>query len=114
MNKLEKLRELTEHILVAHHVPGRIRLKLKSHLPDNLNLKGFKHTQQLLRFMESIPGVKSIRPNMLARSCVVEYDTKVLNASLWESLLKAEDKPNVIALLDEVEQHFQWFKTQNT
>ncbi|AVV85336.1 hypothetical protein SPWS13_3634 [Shewanella putrefaciens] len=51
---------------------------------------------------------------MLARSCVVEYDTKVLSASLWESLLKAEDKPNVIALLDEVEQHFQWFKMQNT
>ncbi len=112
MNKLEYLQEVTEHILVAHHVPGRIRLKLKS-LPSSVNLSGFKHSKQYIQFIESLSGVKSVRPNLLARSCVVEYDKTVLTPSLWESLLQAKAEPEVLALLDNVELHFQSFKENN-
>jgi hypothetical protein len=80
---------LAPHEQIAHHVPGRIRLKI---LPSGLDAVKSIDVQNMI---ESIPGVLLTRLNFLARSLVIEYDRDQLPYDLWESLGQLRNHPDL-------------------
>ena len=97
--------ELANAIRIAHHVPGRIRLKLintlplqKPEAPDMNTITG--KLPGILKSIEEIPGVCAVRPNLLARSCVIEYDARLIPDRAWINLLSGENSPESEALLN--------------
>lgn len=74
-----------EVLAVAHHVPGRIRLKLVDDRAAAAVLAGTRFPEPAR--LAAVAGVRAVRPNLLARSCVVEYDPAVLPPAAWTDLL---------------------------
>lgn len=79
--------DLRRFISIAHHVPGRIRLKLDfralAHLP-NVDPAPFA------ALVGRIQGVKTTRLNAAALTVVVEYDPQLIAAAIWPRLLVAD------------------------
>ena len=75
---------LRRFISIAHHVPGRIRLKV--------DLKAVAHLPQVdpgpfVDLVGRVRGVKATRVNAAALSVVVEYDPALIAPPLWPRLL---------------------------
>lgn len=65
-----------EAILVAHEVPGRLRLQVPA-------LAGKKrHAASLRDHLEGVPGVLSAKPNLTTGSLVVEYAVDTANRDM--------------------------------
>jgi hypothetical protein len=79
---------LAQHAEIAHHIPGRIRLKIR--------LSGVELVQKIdgESLLRSIPGVLNVKINSLARSAVIEYDPKLIPSNLWEDFGKVRNEPN--------------------
>ncbi|MBK1673513.1 cation transporter [Ectothiorhodospira shaposhnikovii] len=88
MTHADVLIQLLTRVRVAHHLCGRIRLKLDADLKD---LVGKADIPEIERMLDQLPGVSSVRLNLLARSCVVEYDADVIPMSAWEDFLQGHD-----------------------
>jgi hypothetical protein len=74
---------------VAHHVPGRLRLKFDPAVQKNSAALSY-----LSSLMQSAPdtGLYHVRLNALARSLVLEYDsTRVSPADLQEFLTSRDE-----------------------
>ena len=99
MPKFEALRSLLEDVHIAHHIRGRIRLKLANDPPSvdisRVQAGGF---QPLL---DRIPGITAVQPNLLARSCTVHYDPAVIPQQAWTDLLAGADS-DAAALLERI------------
>lgn len=82
--ELEALRRLARHLTVAHHVAGRVRLRLSPPALPRLGElpKGVLH---------ALPGVAAVRINPAAGSVVVEYDPAVIEPGLWERVVRGDD-----------------------
>ncbi len=86
MSFKEKLHYFSSCVEIAHHIPGRIRLRL---ILDNLSLSDESVQALIMRFqnfkevLNNIPGVHSIRINAIARSCTIEYDHKIIPFQAW-------------------------------
>ncbi|MGY3945287.1 hypothetical protein [Aeromonas tecta] len=109
MTRLEQLRALTRHLTIAHHIPGRVRFKLKLGALASPELGQLSQVGQLKQMIETMPGIRDLRVNPAALSCVVEYDTAEIPPPLWESLLGGEECPQVTQALDRIEHHYQTF-----
>ena len=74
------LLDIVPHLEIAHHIPGRIRLRI--------SFSGIESLQgvDLENYVNQIPGILSARVNALALSAVVEYDPERLDPGLWEAL----------------------------
>jgi hypothetical protein len=66
---------------VAHHIPGRLRLKADALKRDKRAM--VKARQEL----KVITGVKAITPNVYAGSLVVEYDPKLVDNGIFAEKL---------------------------
>ncbi len=86
---VEDLFRLLPHIEVAHHIPGRIRLRVR---PSGLGLVGNIDIEAALL---NIPGVRSLRINAFARTVVIEYNRERLPCDLWRSLEELKYKPEL-------------------
>ncbi|SIR57622.1 hypothetical protein SAMN05880558_11765 [Aeromonas sp. RU39B] len=109
MTHIEQLRAITRYLSIAHHIPGRIRLKMKLEALASREFDAIGQVGQLRAMIESMPGIRDLRVNPAALSCVVEYDQSELPASLWESLIKGEECDAVHALLERIALHYQTF-----
>lgn len=97
---VEELLALVSHLEIAHHIPGRIRLRIK--------LTGLSTLSKvdLEAITSAIPGIHSVRVNALARSAVIEYDSMQISPDIWTMLgqlranpaLKQEIMAQLIAL----------------
>lgn len=86
MDEFDQLQRFTGYLRIAHHIPGRIRLKLEVDLdPDQIGAIG--DAKRFGRALDGIPGVRSVKLNLLARSCTVEYDPATIPAAAWADLL---------------------------
>jgi hypothetical protein len=56
----------------SHHVPGRLRLRFDSLRDDRSALEAVR------RELIGLPGVRSVSPNCLTGSVIVEYDSHIL------------------------------------
>jgi len=86
---LDKLIELAGHTAIVHHIPGRIRLKVK--------LAGLLLAQDLevADLADHFKGILETRANMAARSIVIVYDTGTIAPGLWEQLVNGKKDPSV-------------------
>lgn len=86
---VEELLQLVPHLEVAHHVAGRIRLRIR---PSALGLIQKIDVEDMMR---SIPGVLSLRVNAAARSVVLEYNQKEFPDTLWRDIARMREKPEL-------------------
>ncbi len=87
---VKKLLHLAPHLEVAHHVPGRIRLRIRA---SGLGLVLHYNVDDVMR---NIPGVTGIRINAPAKSVVIEYNERHLPVSLWKNVEKVRERPELI------------------
>ncbi|MDL1959419.1 MAG: hypothetical protein LWX01_05315 [Deltaproteobacteria bacterium] len=84
---IRTLLDIVPHLEIAHHIPGRIRLRISSSgIESLLGMDLASHVNQ-------IPGILDVRVNALALSAIVEYDPERLDPKLWEALAGLKDRP---------------------
>ncbi|MCQ8130877.1 heavy-metal-associated domain-containing protein [Methylomonas rivi] len=86
MPTFEQLCGYLNKVRIAHHIRGRIRLRLEAY-PKELPLPGRGDTEQLQSLVEQAAGVRSVRINLLARSCLIEYDPAVIPDQAWRDFI---------------------------
>lgn len=82
---------------VAHHVPGRIRLKLSAPVGGEL-LALADQAKSFGTAFSAMAGIRAVSLNPLAKSCTIEYDTKIIPATAWTGLLSGQATPGSEAL----------------
>lgn len=82
---------------VAHHVPGRIRLKLSAPLGGEL-LALAEQAKDFGKAFSAMAGIRAVSLNPLAKSCTIEYDTNIIPATAWTGLLSGQTTPGSEAL----------------
>ncbi|QCQ22593.1 hypothetical protein [Desulfoglaeba alkanexedens] len=92
------LMSIVPHAVIAHHIPGRIRLKISLEGVKTLNGKMDAHDP--LR----VPGILSTRINRFARSIVIDYEEKRIPYDLWERLGQIKERPEAGADVGEAVQ----------
>lgn len=96
MLSFDELRGYLVYIRIAHHIRGRIRLKLVADY-ESVVRQG-RQARQFKSILDRTPGVHSIRVNLLARSCSVEYDPQVIPAEAWSDFLAGVESPAAATL----------------
>ena len=86
---VSELLGLIPYLEIAHHVPGRVRLRI------SLSGLGAVRNIDLQALVLSIPGVLSIRVNASARSVVIEYNQQQLPYELWETVKRLKSQPEL-------------------
>jgi hypothetical protein len=76
----EKLQQFASCVEIAHHVPGRIRLRLLPGAPARAG-------DALRDAPGGFPGIRAIRVNALARSCTIEYDPRMIPFEAWPDFI---------------------------
>lgn len=92
MDAQQIIRQFAALAAIAHHIPGRIRIRLDIGVAEVARLREFD-PERLRGALAGIRGVRDVRVNVLARSCTVEYDTSVIPGAAWEDLLASRDTP---------------------
>lgn len=83
---MDDLLRFAGHLRIAHHIPGRIRLKLAAELEAG-DRDAVADAKRFGLALSGAPGIRSVSLNPLARSCAVEYDPKTIPPSAWQDLL---------------------------
>lgn len=93
---LDTLLALRGHVQIAHHVRGRIRMRIGPSLVRDL---GRLDTSRIKQALQSIRGIDSVRVNPAAGSVVVEYAPASIPPDTWRLLLEGDP--------DEARKHLQ-------
>lgn len=88
---VEELLPLVPHLEIAHHIPGRIRLKL---LVSGL---AAIQTMDIEALVLSIPGVLGMRVNAAARSVVIDYNHERIPQDFWHLLTQLKHRPEKLS-----------------
>jgi hypothetical protein len=74
------------HCRIAHHVPGRIRLRF-----DPTGLAPLLHgrSARLEAALRRVPGIGNTEINLAACSLIVHYDPRTLPPASWDQLLNS-------------------------
>lgn len=92
MTLLDNFHRFLSCVRIAHHIPGRIRLRLSVTDPlPHLNSEGQALIERAKGFkdvLDNVSGVRSIRVNLMARSCTVEYDHRVIPFKAWPDFIE--------------------------
>lgn len=93
--------DFAPHLRIAHQVAGRVRLKLAA-TPGVAFLRtpGGMRLPQALTALGACRGVRDIQFNLLARSCIIEYDNRVIPDRAWPDLLGGRQTPAAAALAE--------------
>lgn len=83
---------------IAHQIAGRVRLKLDA---DAASLRAI----DAARLRQSLGALRGVQFNWLARSCVVEYDTRIIADAAWSDLLAGRRTAAAAVLLDLLPTH---------
>jgi len=79
--------QLREHIKIAHHVPGRIRVRL---MLSALKQLGDIDPTILESLQFEAEGIKDIRVNRTAGSATISYDPQIIPQASWETIINGE------------------------
>lgn len=94
LNSIDDLWRFAGQARIAHHIPGRVRLKLDGPAEGS--------TADVRRFVDAASrasGIRSVSVNPLARSCVVEYDPALIAPSAWQDVVSGTRSPHAERLL---------------
>ena len=95
----QRFLELRKHLRIAHHIPGRIRLRI--------NATAFRAAAAQLdrkvmdRILGAVDGISDLRVNAAAGSITISYLPRRLEPTTWEALLQGP-ADEASALLDEL------------
>jgi hypothetical protein len=97
---IELLLAMRRHLHVAHHIPGRLRLRADAGLLE------LAHRWQgprigLAEAIAVIEGVRDVRINAAAATAVIDYEPASLPPDTWRRLLDGSDD----AVLEILESH---------
>ena len=84
----EQLVRLAPHMQLAHHIPGRIRLRIHDSGMDTAR------EIDIHEVARSVPGIKGIRLNPFNRSVIIEYDSVRFPPDLWNRCCNWEEGRN--------------------
>lgn len=98
---LQPFLALRRHLRVAHHIPGRIRLRAGPGIVKEL---GAIDGKALERVLAALDGIREFRANPQAGSVVVEYRPATIRPEWWETLIHG-DEPIAMALLRRLLEH---------
>jgi len=82
---------------VAHHIPGRIRLKLATEGETGLR-DALAEVKRFVGAASTAPGIRAVSLNLLARSCLVEYDPAQIAPAAWTDLIAGNRSAQALAL----------------
>lgn len=85
-------------LVVAHHIPGRIRLKLDAPVDGELKAMA-DDAKRFATALSTMAGIRSLSLNPLARSCTIEYDPSIIPPPAWGGLLSGTPAPGTEILL---------------
>ncbi len=94
--------KLRSYLRIAHHIPGRIRIKVNPALfiqPDALRLAAQVDLGDLGRG-NGHPAIINSRINKNAGSLVLEYDPRMIAPAMFEDLFRARDENRVEQLVE--------------
>ena len=81
---------LLEEAEIAHHIPGRIRLRFNHSIVTKLpKLNGIE--KEIQKLANQIEAIKNIRLNLFAGSVVVQYNTEILSPDFWQEVVAEKD-----------------------
>jgi len=81
---------------VAHHIPGRIRLKLAGDTGGLAEI--LAEVKRFVATASTAPGIRSVSLNLLARSCLVEYDPAQIAPAAWTDLIAGTRSDEALSL----------------
>ena len=100
----ETLYQLRNYLEVAHHVPGRIRIRFSPAVvtaPGAASLAAWAQGQK--RNNGGYPkGLVNLRLNLGSRSLVIEYDREIIDPKVLEELFSTQDKDRMEFLVSEL------------
>lgn len=106
MKEFHTFRRFAGSVQIVHHIPGRIRFKLGEVELDAAGREALVSARRFQGALDTLPGVKAIRLNLLARSCTVEYDPSVIPQKAWPDLLAGTDSAEAATLIRIVTENF--------
>lgn len=80
---------LRRHLKIAHHVPGRVRLRVSANVFKEF---GSFDTKVFDRILGAIDGIKDVRVNAIAGSVVIAYAPSKIKSVWWETLLQGAEE----------------------
>lgn len=92
------LQDLVARLHIAHHIPGRIRLKLEQALSAS-QTQAIGDARRLIDSLAGLPGIRKVDLNLMARSCTIEYDPARIAPAGWEHVVGGVDSPQANTLL---------------
>jgi len=98
MEAWQIVRQFAPYTRVVHHIAGRIRLKLLADAPRPEKMPALSPAR-VSAALESIPGVRRVSFNLLARSCTLEYDPGVIAHDTFPDLLAGRETAGAQKLL---------------
>ena len=83
----DRLLVLLRLLAIAHHIPGRVRIKLDQ--PSQAKVYGLesRDLDQFIAALRQVKGIRSAAVNTIALSCTVEYDIDLIPVDTWQHLL---------------------------
>lgn len=94
----QKLLALRTQVQVAHHLPGRLRLKVR---PGALAVKALRQTDIGLETLRQLlPGVSSLQLNAPAGSLVLEYNQEIMPFMQVDTFFRTTSPDQAEHLLD--------------
>lgn len=85
----DTISRLLKIVQVAHHIPGRIRLKLNGQLSSSVT----EPTPDIQSRLSALPAVTNVRINALARSATITYKADEQIVDCFESLRDGDINP---------------------
>lgn len=79
---------LRRHLTIAHHIPGRIRLRIGASVFKELN--GID-ARLFDRILGAVPAIKDARVNAVAGSIVISYAPREIDTAWWDALINTDD-----------------------
>ncbi len=92
------VQQFAPYTRIVHHIAGRIRLKLLDGAPAAEKIAALS-PERVRAALETIPGVRQVSFNLLARSCTLEYDPQVIPHDTFPDLIAGRETPGAQALL---------------
>jgi hypothetical protein len=100
LDEMHPLLRFATLLRIAHHIPGRVRLKLA--VENGSGLIDAAEAKRFIRSVTGVPGIRAVSLNPLALSCVVEYDPALISPSVWNDLVAGTRSAAAEALLQAI------------
>jgi len=94
------------YLTIAHQISGRVRLKLAMAALDQPGVRELGG-ERLQAALAGIRGVYDISVNLLARSCVVQYDPAIIPDAAWPDLLAGRQSKAATTLISILQEKYE-------